>query len=1072
MAIAFASTKVTFAKQPDELNGRHLTSYSNSGEDTRRASIKITKMDYSDALKKVAKTYNLGLAVDSHLIPDGKVTIDLKNVTIQEALDAIMKNTNVQALISPDGENIILRKKGESSNEKYSISGKVISDDFKDPLPGVTVAITGATTGTVTDSEGKFSLENIPSGGTVVFSFIGMDSREIQINKDEKDLTISLTSTNVSLNEVVAIGYGSIKRKDLTSSIATIKAEDFNSGVYSNPMQMLQGKVSGLNITIDGDPTSTPSIILRGASTLREGDAQEPLYVIDGVPSASMDLVASSDIVSVDILKDASATAIYGSQAANGVIIITTKKGSSGQMRVEYDGSFSIENISNELEMMSAPELRGYLSENGYMLDSGDDDGSDTNWQDEVTQTGISYNHNIKLSGGDDNTTYMAGVNYLSNQGIIKTSALSRMAIRANLNQAFWNKKINLGFSTSGSVTDKDKIPDDELLNMVRYLPTIGIYDEDGEYNEDPERGYNPVALLYQNTDDERIKTFQGIIYGKIQLLQDLKWEARLSYQNEQDNENVFWDKESMIEDNDNGYAKRTSFETEQKTLETFGTYSHTFNDHKLSFLAGYSWQENTSGNGFQATNSDFISDETSYYNLSLGSSYDIDYGDTTYETLRRIAFYSRLNYSFNNKYLLQATLRNDGSSAFGENDRWGLFPSISGAWRIIEESFMKNQNLFNDLRLRVGYGVSGNSLGFDAFASKLTYGTSGMYYSNGEYVTSIFPTRIANPDLKWERTGVFNVGLDFSLLKNRLGASIEYYNKLTKDLIWDYSVSYTEYYTDTYTANVGQLENKGIELSLNATPVKNGNFTWDTSATASFNKNKILSLSNDEFQLDYVYTSANNGSGQTGTYNQIIQEGYPVGEFNLWKWAGRNEQGISQFYTHDGGVTTSPSSDDRFHVGNAQPKAIFSWNNTLTYKNIGLNFFFRGVTGNKILDNTRAGLNYPAECTHYNMLKMTLNEPIEDTKAHLTSDRYLEKGDYIRLDNITLSYTLNNENKFAIPISKFRFYASVNNAFVLTKYKGLDPEIDLGGLTPGVDASDFYPKTRSFILGVNVSFK
>ncbi len=1040
----------------------HYSQNNSKVTDEIKASIHIKSQSYSKALKEIAKTFNVGLTIDAKLVPTGMVSLDLENVTIEQALDGLLKNTDVKAILSPDGNNIILRKKDSAKTQNfYHIKGKVIGQD-QEPLPGVTVSIEGSTSGTITDVNGDFSLDNIPEGETVLITFIGMKPQKYVITENIDSKTIELEEENVALNEVVVIGYGAIKRKDLTSSITTINADDLNSGVYSDPVQMLQGKAAGLNITYDGDPTGSPSIVLRGASTLREGDAQEPLYVIDGIPGGSLDLVSSAEIVSIDILKDASATAIYGSQAANGVIIITTKRGGQGQVQVGYDASLAVETISNKIEMMSADELRNYLETNGYSLDSDDDDGSNTDWQGEVSQIGVSQRHNLTITGGNNNTNYHAGVNYLSKEGIIKTSKLSRMTVRNSINQSVLDDRLNLGIAASGSITDKSKIPGSVLLNSVRYLPTIGVYDDDGAYNENAERGYNPVALLNENSDDERIKTFQGAFNAKLNVFRDLDWEARVSYQNSQDNENIYYGKNSLLGSGYNGYAKCTSFASEQKIIETYGTYAHTFKDHKVSLLAGYSWQENTTGDGFQATNSDFISDETTYNNLSLGSSYNIDYGDSTKATLRRIAFYSRLMYSYKEKYMLQATIRHDGSSAFGENNRWGNFPSVSAAWRINKESFMKDIDLFNDLRLRAGYGVSGNSLGFDAYASKLTYESSNMYYSNGEYVTAIFPSKVANPDLKWERTAVLNLGLDFSILKGRFGGTIEYYNKLTKDLIWDYTVSYTEYYTDTYTANVGKLENKGFEVTLNATPVKNQKIQWNTSVTASFNKNKILSLSNDEFQLDYVYTSANKNAGQSNTYNQIIQENYPVGQFYLWKWAGRNDEGVSQFYTKDGGVTTSPSSDDRFYVGNAQPKAIFSWNNTITYKKLSLNMFFRGVSGNMILNNTRAGLNYPAECTHYNMLKTTMDEPIEDTKAHYTSDRYLEKGDYIRLDNLSLSYNLNN----------FQLYVTMNNVFVITGYKGLDPEVELGGLTPGVDANDYYPKTRTLLLGVKLNLK
>ena len=439
------------------------------------------------------------------------------------------------------------------------------------------------------------------------------------------------------------------------------------------------------------------------------------------------------------------------------------------------------------------------------------------------------------------------------------------------------------------------------------------------------------------------------------------------------------------------------------------------------------------------------------------------------------ISGYARFNYAFDNKYLVQATVRRDGSSAFGVNNKWGTFPSASIGWRVLEERFMKNQHIFDNLKLRAGYGVSGNSMGFDPLISKMRYSTliinnqAAKFYSNGSFISAITPTQNENPDLKWESTSMLNVGIDFSILKGRLSGTVEWYDKLTKDMLAGYSVPASQYYIAAILANVGEMENKGWEVSLDAVPVRTKNFKWNSTFNISFNKNNLNSLSNDTYKLQYIKQAGVGEHGQSGNLVQIIQQGYPIGQFWLWKYAGHNEAGVSQFYKADGTLTVNPGPDDHFYLGNAQPKATGGWYNSFTYKNFSLDLLFRGVTGNKILDVTRADLNYPAEATHYNMPKMTADEPINDDRAHYASSRYLEDGDYIRLDNITLGYTFKMTKVPAI--KNLRLYTSVNNVFVITGYKGLDPEVFMGSLTPGIDNDNFYPKTRTFIFGMNIDF-
>jgi len=962
--------------------------------------------------------------------------------------------------------------------QKSMITGKVV--DIKgDPLIGVNVLVKGTTNGTVTDIDGKYSIST-SAGSSLSFTYIGFTPQEIKV-ANQKVINVTLKEDSKTLNEVVVVGYGKMTRKDLTSSITTVKAEDLNKGgVFSSPAQLLQGKVSGLTVTTSSDPSASPSVTLRGASTFRSGEAQEPYYVIDGIPGASISLVAPDDIESIDVLRDASATAIYGSKASNGVIIVTTKKGKSGSASVTYNGYVAIDQVANSLKMMNATQHRQFLSDNGLTLspDNYIDATTNTDWQKEVQRTGISYNHNVGISGGNGNTNYAASINYMKNEGVMKGTNLDRVIARSVVNTKTWKDHLDLGFSLNASITNNSTIVEgDDGINvfdaMMYYLPEAPVYKADGSYfeNLNQQQYYNPVALINQNQYDTRVKRLQGIAKSTLHILPELTFDANMAYQSETTNYSQYNDINSKAALNQGGYAQRSTVENTQKSIEMYVNYNKTFNEvHKVGAMVGYSWQENNNNDGFQTSAKGFTSDALGYYNMGLGSSTEKpNYGGYSYSTLRMISFFGRLNYSFNSKYMFQATVRRDGSSAFGINNRWGTFPSASIAWRMNEEKFIKNLNIFDDLKFRVGYGVSGNSLGFDPLTSLVSYTKKGSFYSNGQYISAIGATRNANPDLKWERTSMFNVGLDFGFFNNRLTGTIEYYDKRTSDLIADYTVPTTKYLVSYLTANVGEISNKGIEFTINATPVQTHDFSWNTSLNLSHNKNVVESISNENFTADYFDVAELNAPGQSGASQQRILAGEALGSFYTWKWAGYDQNGLSLFYKADGTTTTQPTAKDRFLTGNAQPKLTFGWNNTLNYKNWSMTMFFSGITGNKIMNATRARLSRIADVTRVNVLASIVNtENSKDANSHLLSDRYLEKGDYIRLSNLSVAY---NFKKFTDYIQNLRVYASCNNVFVLTGYKGLDPEVNLGGLTPGIDNKNFYPKTRTFMLGASVTF-
>lgn len=959
------------------------------------------------------------------------------------------------------------------------IKGKV-TDESNGGLPGVTIRVKGTKSATSTNQDGNFSIQVNGPQDVLVFNMLGTLTREVTVGNNQ-NLNITLVTDSKQLKDVVVIGYGTSSKKDLTGAVTSVNAEEFNQGVMTSPAQLLQGKVAGLNVTKSGDPNAKPSTILRGPSTLREGAAQEPFYVIDGVPGASIDLLAPADIESIDILKDASSTAIYGSRAANGVIIVTTKRSKGGQSRLSYSGYGAVESVSRKYDMLSAPELRQYLKDNKQVLNPIDDDGSDTNWQKLLERTGYSQNHNLSYGGSGASSEYGASVNYFDNQGILKNTSLKRTIVRAYVNQRFFNDRLKLGLTiTNSATTGNDIYQTQALSNMLFYLPTVSPFNANGTYKENYDRTgsgtRNPLSIV----DNNSIKNVNNktLINGmaQVNILSGLKFTASLSTQKDQNNSSSYLNSQSGLARGVSGQAIKADVLNKSEVIEGYFNYDKVFGQHSLKLLAGYSWQEDRTNDGFGVTTQGFSNDNLGANNIFLSNPSllsQITFANSPISTLRLISFYGRAQYNYKEKYLLQASLRKDGSSAFGINSRWGLFPAVSAGWRIIGEDFMKSVPVISDLKLRAGYGKSGNSLGFDAFSALLVYGTpatSSKYLNNGVISNAIGPVRNENPDLKWESTATTNIGLDFGLFGNRVTGSVDYYIKKTSDLIYsEYAVSTTQFFLPTITANVGKIKNTGIELSLNALVVKTKDFSWNTSPNIAHNKNVVETLSDDFYKISYIQTAVLGGKGQSGNYSQIVQPGEALGTFKLWNYAGKNDAGVSTYVNAAGQIiATQPLTSDAKIAGNAQPKYIYGWGNSFTYKKWDLSFLVRGVLGNKILNATAAGLNTPADAKLQNIPRSTLGESFNDGNAYLISDRYLESGSYLRLDNATLGYSIKPKVQ---TIKAIRLYVTANNLFVITKYTGLDPEINIGGLTPGIDNNNYYPKTRTFSLGINASF-
>ncbi|HEY9048184.1 MAG TPA: SusC/RagA family TonB-linked outer membrane protein [Ohtaekwangia sp.] len=980
------------------------------------------------------------------------------------------------------------------AQDARQIKGKVTSNDG--PLPGVSVLVKGTTTGTTTDSNGDYSLMVEASNASLVFTFVGYVSEEIPV-EGRSTIDVLLVEDIATLSEVVVVGYGTQSKKNLASAITNVKPEEMNKGAITDVAQLLQGKIPGVNISASGDPNVKAAVIIRGASTLNS--SQTPLYVIDGIIGADISIVAPDDIASIDILKDASATAIYGNRASNGVIMITTKRGKKGQTQVTYSSYVGVEKVSHRLKMMDANQLRSFLGESGLALSPADDLGANTDWQKTVEKkSAVSHNHNISFNGGTEHNTYSASVNYSYKDGILPKSSLSRVIARLAMDQYALNDKVKFGINLNYSTNNATNTPlrNNVLQQMIYRLPVSPVRDANGDYFENTTTGayFNPMAMIDHAKDETKYTTFVGGFSTQVKLPFGLMYDINVSYQNENSLHGEAYDSyysktyggvnfynnpdppavHTLLNFGTNGTALRNTYQTTKKILETYITWDKDLGDHTINAVLGYSYQGSEVGDGFQVTSTNFAVDNIGYSNFVLSNpyaipSYRINFGnDNTYYKTKLISDFFRVNYNYKDKYLLQGSVRRDGSSVFGANNQWGYFPSVGVAWRIIEEGFMTTQSIFTDLKLRGSYGVTGNSSGFNAYTAQFIMGSQGTFYYNGQQLAAYGPVQASNPNLRWEKTATTNIGVDFGLLDNKLSGSIELYNKNTTGMIASYAVNPALVSAGTIVANGGSINNKGIELSLNASPVKAGDFTWNTGINLAHNTNKITSLSNPLFNGgDSITYTRPEGQGQTGATLQIFKTGKPLGQFFTQHYAGQNEAGKSQYIDKNGNLTTQTGSDNYFYAGSPQPKLLMGWTNTFTYKNFTLNVFFRGVFGNKIFNATRADLFRPGTAQYTNVLAEVAGQQA-DARAYIYSSRFIESGSYVRLDNATLAYNFKLAGNY---IKSLRLYTSVNNAFVITKYKGIDPEINQGGTALGVDSNNFYPKTRTFLLGINASF-
>lgn len=1029
---------------------------------------------------------------------DGTVSTNLHKATIGQTMEKVLTGTGLSYEIS--GRQILLFQKQvrqKVTTENTITATGVVTDERGDPMPGVSVKHKNGTVGTITDIDGQFSIAAV-QGETLIFSFVGYRQKE---SKASLNMNVSLQADDALLNEVVVIGYGTMKKSDLTGAISGLNEKDFNKGLVSTPTQMLQGRVTGVNIVNNGgEPGGGATIRVRGSNSIRSG--QDPLFVVDGVPlnisdnqeplGGSVSGVGGSgtknpltflnpdDIERIDVLKDASASAIYGARAANGVIMITTKKGNAGKMQVSYSAYGSVSWLPNQIDMLSADDYRAAAVKNGYNIIDG---GANTNWQNEIFRTAFSNSHNLSVSGGSQKGTYRASLAYQDQQGIIKTSNMQKYNGHFYISNKLFNDRLMLELNTTVSRINNRRVPlgesggqeGDLLLSALRLNPTFPIYNTigsalyiegGGDYYQYSNYNRNPVAML--RLTDDRTQTDRVIAnaMATLNVTKGLKYKFNVAFDEMKASRKVE-QKEELIYMDDGGSFSVHNVEAHNMLIENYFTYNLQLNNaHKLDFLLGHSYQH-TKDYLYGFDEAGFSGNDISYqYDLSLSSKKDQISGTSDVTVNELQSFFGRANYNLYDRYLFTANIRLDGSTKFGKNNKYGTFPSVAFAWRMNEEKIIKQLNVFDNLKLRMSWGITGNQEIPNKISQMLlgSTGKSTIFGVNGHTVPGITLTRTPNPDLKWERTEQKDLGLDFAFWGGRLTGSIDYFKKTTKDVLLQVP-STSPAPTTTVWRNIPDMtiSNHGIELALNGRIIDRRNLMWEMTFNLSTAKNKI-----NDLPVEYYTTGKPSGPGFDQETAQIIKKGYPIGTFWGRTFLGFDTEGKSIFLKDDDGKEIIGE------IGCAQPDFTANISTVVNWKDFDLSLNFNGVFGNDIynnLANVVANRSFMSAGYNTTYEAASSNEAIGN--AAIYSDRFIEDGSYVRLSSATLGYTVPlKPNDY---ISGLRVYLTGNNLFCITKYSGYDPEVNASRSTGGIPSLGIgwtqYPMARSISFGMNIQF-
>lgn len=1013
-----------------------------------------------------------------------------------------------------------------AAEAQTTVRGTVV-DLNGDEVIGANVVEKGVpNNGVITDINGAFSFSVKSNRATLVVSYIGYATKEVPLD-GKTNIRIVLEEDSKMLSDVVVVGYGTMKKGDITSAVASVKPEEFNIGNIQDAAELVKGKVAGLNITKgSGDPNSTSTIRLRGITTL-QGDLT-PLVLVDGVPGDITE-VAPENIASIDVLKDASAAAIYGTRGANGVILITTRGGQFNEhKKVTYSGYMSASNFYDNLHFMTAADIRKIKGATAFS-----DEGFTTDWLDAVTQTGLSQNHSLNLEGGTENTAYAAGFSYRDEKGVMINTGNERMRMQFDVTQKALNGMLkfnlngNLGFSKN-----PQNNPSYAYRQAVIHNPTSPIYNLDAEGNQDASLGYNeefnrfqyynPVEILNEQIGDTRSQDTKMTGNITFEPIQGWKNNIMLStYRYMGVGENYYTSKYYTLApqnlpgstDPANGSASKSQSDYRSDNLEITSEYKNTFGDHRLDAIVGYSYNYNVYSS-FYAGNGNFPTEVYLYNNLSAGT-YLKDKDDprgslgSDKSDDKLIGFFGRVSYGYADRYNVLLSLRHEGSSKFGQDRKWGNFPSASFGWTISNEEFMENVDKISNLKFRVGYGKTGNIPG-SSYGSLTVYDYDTSYgrylNTNGQWTAGLVTSQNPNPKLQWETAEEVNVGLDMGFFKDRLNITVDAYRKVTNDLLYYYNVPVPPNIYTTTTANAAQFRNTGVELLVEATPVRTKKFEWNTTLTASHNSSLLVSLSNELYETD-SYMNWGGVGDPISVSTHRIEEGKSFGNFWMLKSIGVNEKGKwvvenpnAVTETADGWVDKNGNAVDKYMVystalnsdeyrqycGTGMPQVYMNWGNSFRYGNFDLGIQLSSQLGFYIFNSQRAF--YENNSIAYNRLYVAaVGKPVVDLKtgkptgevAKLSTAQqqcvvsaYLERGDYVKIDNVTLGYTYDFKGSARKYLQSARAYVSGENLFCFTGYSGLDPELSNGDpFSAGLDGRDKYPTIRSFTGGIMLTF-
>ena len=950
------------------------------------------------------------------------------------------------------------------------ISGHV-KDETGEDVIGASVMIKGTSNGTVTDFDGNFKLECKP-GATLVFTYIGFNPQELTA---KNGMEVVMKEDVAQLNEVVVVGYGSMAKKEISSSVVQISKDQFNQGAASDPMALIAGKVAGLNVasSADANPNAMTAIQVRGAGSLTASNG--PLVVIDGIAGGDLRNIATQDVESITVLKDAGSAAIYGTRGANGVILVTTKKGSgtTGVTNVTYDSYVALNFQKPRVDILSTDEFRRSRR--------GQDYGADTDWWDEITRpASYSLNQYISIDSSTKNGYFGLSVNYKKGNGLDIVSGREEYGARFVGEQRVLNNLLQLNSSLSARKVHEEWGNDGLFDTALTMNPTVPVKNPDGTYYQpnSPTDIHNPVNDLKENVSQGDRIYLLGNADVKLNILQleqhslNTSLSYALQYNDLKDN---FYTPSTSSESFWNGYSGRARINYQKwwtNRLEWLVNYTMTLNEHQLKAVLGYSWERSKweqSGN----ENMGFVYDALSYHGIGSGS-YLRDgkanlWAGSSESTL--IGFFGRLNYNYNDMIYASASMRREGSTKFGANKKWGNFPSASLAWEIANTPFAQGlAQTFQSLKPRVSYGVTGRS-DFNAYQSIATYSTRGAYFINNQWINGYAPSLNANPDLAWEKSTAFNVGLDFVAVNSRLRGSIEYFDRRSQDLLYNYTAPQPPFIYNTILVNVGTTKNTGIEVSLDYDVLAGKSLKWTTGVNWSMGQTKLTKLSSDAYQMAYLDLYQKPGPG-TSEYFFRVEEGGKIGQFYGYEHAGIDENGLLLVRDNDGNAVPAAQANPSYkrNIGNGAPKHFLSWSNSLSYKRWDLSMLFRSALGFKIFNMRKYGMGLKGSGTDNVLRKAYTDYADVESSGGIISSYFLENGNYFKLDNITLGYTFTPKNRTLL--ESLRVYLTAKNVFTLTAYEGNDPSIVTStGITPGIDSNSAYPQATNITLGVTVRF-